>query len=129
MGDYSEYTGREPWFGLGYPEEDQFGSPTYAKDLAEFLASLAGSPLYGTYHFTNAGSCSWHEFASKILETAGKTDVKVVPIKSDEWPTPTKRPKYAVLRHYRMELLGRDSARPWQDAVAEFVSQWTTQKQ
>jgi len=108
---------------------DQFGSPTYAKDLAEFLASLVGSPLYGTYHFTNAGNCSWHEFASKILETAGKTDVKVIPIKSEDWPTPTKRPKYSVLRHYRMELLGRDSARPWQDAVAEFVSEWTTQKQ
>ena len=108
---------------------DQFGSPTYAKDLAEFLAMLAGSPLHGVYHFTNAGSCSWHEFASSILETAGKTDVKVVPIKSEEWPTPTRRPKYSVLRHYRMELLGRDSARPWQDAVAEFISEWTTAKQ
>ena len=44
---------------------DQFGSPTYAKDLAEFLASLVGSPLYGIYHFTNAGSCSWYEFANE----------------------------------------------------------------
>jgi len=107
---------------------DQIGSPTYAKDLAEFLAALVGSPLFGVYHFTNAGSCSWHEFASKILETAGRTDVKVTPIKSEEWPTPTRRPKYSVLRHYKMELVGRDSARPWQDAVREFVSEWTTAK-
>ena len=105
---------------------DQIGSPTYAKDLAEFLASLVGSPLHGIYHFTNAGSCSWHEFASKILETAGKTAIEVKPIKSEDWPTPTKRPKYSVLRRYKMELLGRDSARPWQDAVTEFVSEWTT---
>ena len=108
---------------------DQFGSPTYAKDLAEFLASLAGSPLHGVYHYTNAGSCSWYEFAKNIIETAGITDVEIVPIKSDEWPTPTRRPKYSVLRHYKMELLGRDSARPWQDAVAEFVSEWTIAKQ
>jgi len=108
---------------------DQIGSPTYAKDLAEFLALLVGSPLHGVYHFTNDGSCSWHEFASTILETAGKTDVKVIPIRSDEWPTPTRRPKYSVLRHYRMELLGRDVTRPWQEAVAEFVSEWTTQRQ
>ena len=54
--------------------------------------------------------------------------MKVVPIKSEEWPTLTKRPMYSVLRHYRMELLGRDSVRPWQDAVTEFVSEWTTQK-
>lgn len=108
---------------------DQFGSPTYAKDLAGFLASLVGSPLYGVYHYTNSGSCSWNEFAGKILETAGKVDIEIIPIKSEEWPTPTRRPKFSVLRHYRMELLGRDSARPWEDAVAEFVSEWTTAKQ
>jgi len=107
---------------------DQVGSPTYAKDLAGFLVSLVGSPLYGVYHFTNSGECSWYEFAKCIIQTAGKTEVKLVPIKSDEWPTPTKRPKYSVLRHYRMELLGRDNARPWQDAVAEFVREWTIAK-
>ncbi len=108
---------------------DQVGSPTYARDLAGFLVSLIGSPLYGTYHFTNAGSCSWYEFAKRIIETAGLEDVEVVPIKSEEWPTPTKRPDYSVLRHYRMELLGRDTARPWEEAVAEFISEWTTAKQ
>ncbi|MGC8861367.1 MAG: dTDP-4-dehydrorhamnose reductase [Armatimonadota bacterium] len=108
---------------------DQIGSPTYAKDLAEFLVSLVGSPMYGIYHFTNSGSCSWYEFACAILEAAGKTQVRIEPIKSEDWPTPTKRPKYSVLRHYKMELLGRDRARPWQDAVREFVQEWTTAKQ
>ena len=101
---------------------DQIGSPTYARDLAEFLASLVGSQLYGVYHFTNAGSCSWYDFARQILNEAGKTEVKLVPIASEEWPTPTRRPKYSVLRHYRMELLGRDNTRPWQSAVAEFIA-------
>jgi dTDP-4-dehydrorhamnose reductase len=68
-------------------------------------------------------------FAKKILDTAGVKDVAVIPIRTDEWPTPTRRPKFSVLRHYRMELLGRDSARPWEDAVAEFVKEWTTAKQ
>jgi len=108
---------------------DQIGSPTYCKDLAEFLVGLVGSPLYGVYHYTNGGSCSWHGFAKKILDTAGVKDVAVIPITTDEWPTPTRRPKFSVLRHYRMELLGRDSARPWEDAVAEFVKEWTTAKQ
>lgn len=108
---------------------DQVGSPTYAKDLAQFLIGLVGSPLYGVYHYTNAGSCSWYEFAKDILTKAGMTDVEVIPIKSEDWPTPTKRPKYSILRHYRMELLGRDSARPWQDAVTEFVKAWNTVKQ
>lgn len=101
---------------------DQIGSPTYAKDLAEFLAALVGSPLYGIYHFTNSGSCSWFDFASEIMNAAGKTQVKIVPIKTEQWPTPTRRPMFSVLRHYRMELLGRDNARPWQEAVAEFAA-------
>ena len=101
---------------------DQVGSPTYAKDLAEFLASLVGSPLFGTYHFTNSGSCSWFEFAQAILNAAGKTEVNVVPIASEDWPTPTKRPKNSVLRHYRMELLGQDNARPWQSTLDEFIA-------
>lgn len=108
---------------------DQFGSPTYAKDLAQFLAALVGSPLYAVYHYTNSGACSWHEFAKTILETAGRTDVNVVPIKTEDWPTPTRRPKFSALRHYRLELLGRDHARSWQEATAEFISEWTTQKQ
>ncbi len=108
---------------------DQFGSPTYAPDLAAFIASLAGSPGYGTYHYTNSGQCNWHAFATRILQEAGKDQVKVVPIKTEEWPTPTKRPKYSVLRHYRMELLGKDTARPWEEAVAEFISAWITAKQ
>jgi dTDP-4-dehydrorhamnose reductase len=108
---------------------DQFGSPTYAPDLAKFVASLVGSPGYGIYHYTNSGQCSWHGFATRILQEAGRDQVKVVPIKSEEWPTPTKRPKYSVLRHYRMELLGKDTARPWEEAVAEFISAWITAKQ
>jgi dTDP-4-dehydrorhamnose reductase len=108
---------------------DQIGSPTYAKDLAQFLSSLVGSPLYGIYHFTNSGYCSWYEFASKVIEFAGIDQVKVVPIKSEDWPTPTRRPKYSVLRHYRLELLGRDNVRDWKEAVRELVSEWTTAKQ
>lgn len=101
---------------------DQIGSPTYANDLADFLIGLVGSPLYGTYHYTNAGHCSWFEFAQAILNAAGKSEVKITAITTEQWPTPTRRPKFSVLRRYRMELLGRDNARPWQDAVAEFAA-------
>lgn len=108
---------------------DQVGSPTYAKDLAEFIADILTSELYGVYHFTQSGTCSWYEFAKYIIEQAGKTDTKVTPISSEEWPTPTKRPNYSVLGHYRMQLLGRDKARSWQETVVEFIKEWTTAKQ
>jgi len=100
---------------------DQVGSPTFTADLAGAIRELIESPLYGTYHITNKGSCSWYEFAQKILEYAG-VDVAVQPIRADEWPTPTRRPKYSVLRHYSLELQGRDDIRPWDEALKDFIS-------
>lgn len=108
---------------------DQFGSPTYADDLADFLVSLVGTGCYGTYHYTNAGSCSWYDFAEKILDLAGMSHVNITPIESAQWSTPTARPKYSVLRRYRLELTGKDVSRTWEEAAAEFVREWIIVKQ
>jgi len=101
---------------------DQIGSPTFTADLAAAIRDLVGSPLYGIYHITNKGACSWYDFAKKILALAGINNVDVKPIRSEDWPSPTKRPKYSVLRHYSLELQGRDNLRPWEDALADFIS-------
>ncbi len=101
---------------------DQIGSPTFTVDVATTIRDLIGSPLYGTYHVTNNGSCSWYEFAKEILCLAGMTDVEVKPILAEEWPSPTKRPKYSVLRHYSLEFQGRDNLCPWDEALKDFIS-------
>ncbi|MDO8586748.1 MAG: dTDP-4-dehydrorhamnose reductase [Armatimonadota bacterium] len=108
---------------------DQIGSPTYSKDLARVIVSLAGSPLYGVYHATNSGSCSWYELAVKAVQFAGLKGVYVTPIPTSEWPTPTRRPKRSVLRHLALEMQGRDDLRPWDEALSEFVERWTTARQ
>ena len=101
---------------------DQIFSPTYAYDLAEFLITLLDSRLYGVYHFVNAGECSWYDFAKKVLELAGIDDCVVNPISARDWPTPTKRPPYSVLRRYKLELQGLDNVRSWEDALKDFLS-------
>jgi len=101
---------------------DHVSSPTFTMDLAGALLGLIGSPLYGIYHVTNKGSCSWYEFAKQTLALAGIRDIEIKPIKAEEWPSPTRRPKYSVLRHYALELQGRDDLRPWEDALADFMS-------
>lgn len=108
---------------------DQIGSPTYANDLADFIMSLLNEKLYGTYHFTNKGFCSWYEFAVKILECAGINDVKIIPISSSDWHSVTKRPKNSVLRHYNLELIEKDNVRHYEDALKEFIKEWTIAKQ
>lgn len=101
---------------------DQVGSPTHTRDLSHTLIELLPSPLYGTYHITNAGQCSWYELAKKTLELAGVTTMEVKPIPSSQYCSPTRRPAYSVLRRYALELQGRDNLRPWQQALAEFIA-------
>jgi len=99
---------------------DQIGCPTYTADLAEAIADLLETPLYGTYHITNSGWCSWAEFAEEVIRQAG-ISVKVIPISSAEWDSPTRRPKDSRLRHLALEMQGRDNLRPWQEALADFL--------
>lgn len=85
---------------------DQFGTPTYAADLAVAIYSIVSSRSYegntGIYHFSNEGSCNWHEFASEIYSRARviapeRPECTVLPCTSDEYPSKVKRPAYSVL--------------------------------
>ena len=64
---------------------DQFGRPTYTRDLARLLADMADTERYGTYHATNEGEMvSWADFASEILAMAGK-NTRVIPVTTEEY--------------------------------------------
>jgi dTDP-4-dehydrorhamnose reductase len=83
---------------------DQIGSPTYAGDLAEVLTQivLSSSTNYGVYHYSNSGTISWYDFAVEIFKQFGKT-IEVKPIKTKDYPTAAKRPKYSVLETTKIE--------------------------
>lgn len=102
---------------------DQIGSPTYTVDLAKTLVRLIRTPLYGTYHVTNSGECSWYDFAAAALELAGLGGADLTRITSEEWPTPTRRPQYSVLEHRALGLAGLPEMRPWRDALTDFVAE------
>ncbi len=101
---------------------DQVGSPTYVDDLALAIADIVQVPMFGTYHVANSGSCSWFEFTQTMLKLAGLNNVTVNPISSADWPSPTNRPAYSVLRPYVRELQGKPLLRNWQLALKEFVA-------
>ncbi len=94
----------------------EVGSPTYAPDLAAAIVQLIQRPLYGTYHMTNAGHCSRHEFAKKIVELAG-LDTLVEP--TDYYPRAAKPPAFAPLRNFVGAQAGIE-LRPWEEALAEY---------
>lgn len=96
-------------------KDDEFGSPTYAKDLAEGIARIIDSGLYGIYHVTNSGSCSWYEFAQEIFRLAG-VEVEVTPVPGSEYPLPAERPANGVLSNF-----GGPELRHWREALEEYL--------
>lgn len=97
---------------------DQIGCPTYARDLAGALLLLGLGTWRGTFHFCNAGACSWHEFASEILRLAG-SEVPVLPMTTGELNRPAPRPAYSVLGTDRFAEHTGVRPRAWRDALVE----------
>jgi dTDP-4-dehydrorhamnose reductase len=80
---------------------DQIGAPTYAADLAAAIMQVVAQKLNGNthtgiYHYSNSGNISWYDFAVAIGEIS-KSDCSINRIKSIEFPTPAKRPQYALM--------------------------------
>jgi len=101
---------------------DQVGSPTYAKDLADAIYRLAHSPkIAGVMHVTNSDICTWYDFAREILRVAG-IGTPVRPISTAEFPTPAKRPAFSVLDNRRFVQTVGAPLRSWREAVAEFLA-------
>lgn len=84
--------------------EDQIGSPTYAKDLAQAILDIISKNnwISGIYNFSNEGEISWFDFAVAIKEiTKSNCDVKGIP--SAQFPTPAKRPMYSLLNKSKIK--------------------------
>lgn len=103
---------------------DQYGSPTFANDLAGALLQLAQTDQHGTYHCTNAGVCSWFELASAAVDIAGIPCAKVA-ITTEEYrrrfPQSARRPMYSALDNTKIAGVLGKPLRPWRDALEEFI--------
>jgi dTDP-4-dehydrorhamnose reductase len=82
---------------------DQVGAPTTAASLAHCVwRAAAANNVRGILHFTDAGVASWYDFAVAIYEEAIQLGVltkpvDVQPIRTQDYPTPARRPSYSVL--------------------------------
>lgn len=89
--------------------DDQFGRPTYTGDLARKTEEIVRlSP--GIYHITNAGTCSWYEFARAIIPN-------VEPCTSAEIQRKARRPACSVLLNTKTSPM-----RHWREALADYLA-------
>ncbi|MFB6367615.1 dTDP-4-dehydrorhamnose reductase [Paenibacillus elgii] len=99
---------------------DQYGSPTYTVDLANFLKELIITEKYGIYHSSNTGICTWYEFARAIFEEIeAKTTLE--PCSTDEFQRPAPRPMYSAMEHLSIKINDFSDLRNWRLALNEYI--------
>ena len=106
-----------------YVVNDQFGCPTYAKDLVNVILSIIESeikPKYKIYNFSNEGFTNWYDFAKKILQLK-KINSLIIPVNSENYRTVAKRPRYSVTDKSRIKDIFNVNIRNWEEALEEFV--------
>lgn len=101
---------------------DQFGSPTYSKDLSILLADMIVTEQYGVYHASNEGFCSWYEFACAIMEQAG-LPARVLPVSSEQYPSRAKRPMNSRMSKDKLTENGFQRLPSWQDALQRYLAE------
>ena len=105
---------------------DQTGTPTYAGDLAYLISHIIENGLIdrtGIYHYTDEGVCSWYDFAKEINSLVGHT-CNVMPCRTEDYPTPARRPHYSVLDKAKVRGTFGIEIPHWRDSLVMAVNEY-----
>jgi dTDP-4-dehydrorhamnose reductase len=95
---------------------DEFGQPTYVKDLAQAVRALVEQKKpFGIYHMTNVGQASWYDWAKEIFQMKN-LKVDLAEAKREDFNRAARRPQYGVLNNTKFIQL-----RPWTEALKEYL--------
>ena len=100
--------------------QDQRGTPIWTRHLARCIARLLDSGVTGILHAAASGECSWHEFATAIVEITG-AGVPVEATTTETGPGITPRPSYSVLSDARLCQLGFGPLPHWREGLTEYL--------
>lgn len=102
---------------------DQRGCPTSSADLAAALVAVAArvreEARPGTYHFCNAGTTTWYDFAREIFTLRGGASPAIQPISTELYPARAKRPLSSVLDCTSFISTFKVNPRQWTVALQE----------
>ncbi|MBT3273882.1 MAG: dTDP-4-dehydrorhamnose reductase [Spirochaetales bacterium] len=108
---------------------DQYGSPTNAKELASAIITIVKSETFipGIYHYSGTGRTSWYHFAEEIYKLGCglgllTTECRISPIGTDKYMTKAKRPEYSLLSTEKIERIYDIVPRVWKESLEEFLT-------
>jgi dTDP-4-dehydrorhamnose reductase len=99
---------------------DQWGSPTFAPDLARAMAILMEIEARGVFHVCNRGKATWYDLACKAIECVG-LGTRIVPVDTSAYPRPARRPPYSILSTMKFTKKTGKVMPLWQTALEDHV--------
>ncbi|MEX2250467.1 MAG: dTDP-4-dehydrorhamnose reductase [Acidimicrobiia bacterium] len=103
--------------------DDQRGRPTLVDDLAEATMAAVEKGATGLLHLTNTGETTWFRLAREIAELGGLDTSRIIPVTTDEFPTPAVRPRNSVLDSERLLDLGLSPLPAYREGLSRAVDQ------
>jgi dTDP-4-dehydrorhamnose reductase len=106
--------------------DDQIGVPNWCRTLARAVDRIVAigpaalADRAGLYHLSCRGQATWFDFARAIVGDSSRP--RIVPITTDQYPTPARRPPYSVLDTGRFERTFGFALPDWRSALAECLS-------
>lgn len=107
---------------------DQVGTPTYARDIAEAIMRMLEQILqpgfddFGVYNYSNMGKTNWLEFAEKIFELE-KIKCVVYPTTTMEYGAPAERPLWSILSKEKIIRVFGIKIPSWEDSLAKCLDE------
>ena len=108
---------------------DQIGSPTWSYDIATAITQLVSKSVTGTYNFSSSGVASWYDLSVAIFSEANQLGFplkvkEIIPITTDEYPTPAQRPYYSVLSKAKITQTLGNHPPHWHQSLKQMLSEW-----
>ena len=118
---------------------DQYGTPTFAEDLAGVIIKLIkksdsakeifgkkSAPAFGIYHFTDEGVTNWHDFAAEIYRLGTKfgrikNKCNIEACSTEEYGAKVQRPHYSVLSKAKIAKELKIKIPDWKVSLEKFI--------
>jgi dTDP-4-dehydrorhamnose reductase len=100
---------------------DQVCTPTYVPHVAQAICYLISAGALGTFHLTNGGAATWHEFAACVLRCANAT-VVCSAVNSADYGARAKRPAFSVLDGDKFRSTEGPAMSQWSSALRDFFA-------
>ena len=105
---------------------DQFGCPTYAKDLANDILRIVKSNINFNFknkifNYSNLSYTNWYEFASTIKAKCGYKSA-INPVASSFFKNDVKRPKFSVTSKQKIIDIFNLEIKNWDLSLKDYIT-------